>query len=395
MEAVTMIKAAALAAQNKNNIGKILTILLGILLAPLILILMVYVQVMSAFSPDGLLQSPDAFDGANSAVYQSIHAVTDPFYEEIDTQLDAAESDIQRYSTYVYDIIDDQGRTQTVRDEPGITKKRHYISESVIIAYLLQTDGAIDTATGYINEEVTKNFLHSICTVTSSNVGDNNWIVENKILTINQIAELYFPTETEQTRYKFACNAYSEYFDVSESEVDGADGIDRVFDANLAAVPLYLQYDPTWGGISYGNGTIRKNGCCPTCLAMVFSYMRGETIYPSGIVAWAGNRYYVNGSGTSWNIFEPAAAQWGVTCRGIGKDGELMQEALSQGKLVVASMGPGTFTRGGHFIVLTGITDDGKIKVNDPNDNSSKQHINQAFAVSLILRESKAMWVFE
>ena len=69
--------------------------------------------------------------------------------------------------------------------------------------------------------------------------------------------------------------------------------------------------------------------------------------------------------------------------------------ALSQGKLVVASMGPGTFTRGGHFIVLTGITDDGKIKVNDPNDNSSKQHINQAFAVSLILRESKAMWVFE
>ena len=29
MEAVTMIKAAALAAQNKNNIGKILTILLG------------------------------------------------------------------------------------------------------------------------------------------------------------------------------------------------------------------------------------------------------------------------------------------------------------------------------------------------------------------------------
>ena len=123
MEAVTMMKVAALAAQNKNNIGKVLTVLLGILLAPVILILMVYVQVMSAFSPDGLLQSPDSFDGANSVIYQSIHAVTNPFYEEIDAQLDAAESDIQQYSTYVYDIIDDQGRTQTVRDEPGITKK--------------------------------------------------------------------------------------------------------------------------------------------------------------------------------------------------------------------------------------------------------------------------------
>ena len=30
-----------------------------------------------------------------------------------DTQLDAAESDIrEKYNTYVYDIIDDQGRTQ-------------------------------------------------------------------------------------------------------------------------------------------------------------------------------------------------------------------------------------------------------------------------------------------
>lgn len=222
MEAVTMIKAAALAAQNKNNIGKILNNIVRNFAGTTHFNLDGIRAGKSAFSPEGLLQSPDTFDGANSAVYQSIHAVTDPFYEEIDTQLDAAESDIQRYSTYVYDIIDDQGRTQTVRDEPGITKKRHYISESVIIAYLLQTDGAIDTATGYINEEVTKNFLHSICTVTSSNVGDNNWIVENKILTINQIAELYFPTETEQTRYKFACNAYSEYFDVSESEVDGA-----------------------------------------------------------------------------------------------------------------------------------------------------------------------------
>lgn len=70
-----------------------------------------------------------------------------------------------------------------------------------------------------------------------------------------------------------------------------------------------------------------------------------------------------------------------------------MQEALSQGKLVVASMGPGTFTRGGHFIVLTGITDDGKIKVNDPNDNSSKQHINQAVCGQPHFERIKSKWV--
>lgn len=50
----------------------------------------------------------------------------------------------------------------------------------------------------------------------------------------------------------------------------------------------------------------------------------------------------------------------------IGKSEASMVQALRDGKLVVASMGPGTFTKGGHFIVLTGITESGKIRVNDP-----------------------------
>lgn len=54
----------------------------------------------------------------------------------------------------------------------------------------------------------------------------------------------------------------------------------------------------------------------------------------------------------------------------------------------------GTFTRGGHFIVLRGITEDGKILVNDPNDNAKKQHFNRSFDLSLIKREAKAFWCF-
>lgn len=51
--------------------------------------------------------------------------------------------------------------------------------------------------------------------------------------------------------------------------------------------------------------------------------------------------------------------------------------------------------KGGHFIVLTGITESGKIRVNDPNDSTKKNHINTEFSASLIIRESKNMWTFE
>ena len=128
---------------------------------------------------------------------------------------------------------------------------------------------------------------------------------------------------------------------------------------------------------------------------MVLSYLRQEIIYPDDVAGWAGNKYYVNGAGTAWSIFPVVYAKWGVRCTDIGKSQELLISALREGKPVIASMGPGTFTKGGHFIVLSGITADGKIKVNDPNDSALKNHINTRFEVSLILREAKNMWVCE
>lgn len=49
---------------------------------------------------------------------------------------------------------------------------------------------------------------------------------------------------------------------------------------------------------------------------------------------------------------------------------ELRQD-LSSGHIFVALMGSGHFTSSGHFILLRGVTLDGKILVADPNSRSA------------------------
>lgn len=60
--------------------------------------------------------------------------------------------------------------------------------------------------------------------------------------------------------------------------------------------------------------------------------------------------------------------------------------ALKAGRPCIMRMGPGVFTRAGHYIVLRGIAQDGTILVNDPN---SEAHSYTSYDVSLIARQAK------
>lgn len=67
-----------------------------------------------------------------------------------------------------------------------------------------------------------------------------------------------------------------------------------------------------------------------------------------------------------------------------------------QGKPVISSQGPGLFTSFGHFIVLRGVTFDGRVLVNDPNDSPAKNYASRAFDMgSEIHPTSRNYWIFE
>lgn len=166
------------------------------------------------------------------------------------------------------------------------------------------------------------------------------------------------------------------------------------YPANGMQIPHYLQTD--YAHIPYGSSNISACGCGPTSFAMIASYLTGNSITPPDAVAWCGNTYYVAGAGTAWSYFQAAANHFGVGSVTQTSDPNQVLQALSKGQPVISSQGPGLFTSGGHFIVLRGITSNGKVLVNDPNDSSRKNYINREFdMMSEIHSTAKAYWIFK
>ena len=140
-------------------------------------------------------------------------------------------------------------------------------------------------------------------------------------------------------------------------------------------VPRLLQWDQRWGYREYGDGIIGITGCGPTCLSMVYIYLTGDTgMNPYQMAVYSQNNgYYVNGTGTSWELMGRGASNLGLDAVQIPLDEDRIIANLEAGNPVICSMGPGKFTKTGHFIVLTEY-ENGKFKVNDPNSKKRSRH---------------------
>ena len=133
----------------------------------------------------------------------------------------------------------------------------------------------------------------------------------------------------------------------------------------------YKQYDSRWGSEIYtscGNKsqTIRNSGCGPTAMADIVATWIDAHITPSGMAKWSvKNGYRTASSGTAWAFFPAVAKAFGFTKFVQTKSMATVRAALKEGALVVASMGPGYWTKGGHFICLWKC-DDTYMYANDP-----------------------------
>lgn len=162
-------------------------------------------------------------------------------------------------------------------------------------------------------------------------------------------------------------------------------------------VVYFNQKDAPWGNMLYGTlKNIGVSGCGPTSMAMVVSSLSSTKISPIVAADWSKqNGYLVEGyennipyAMSSHALIPAMAEEYGLSSIGIGKStktAERIYEELGKGKLIVAIMGPGHFTSGGHFIVLYGVKN-GKILV---ADSASRERTMKEWDIDIIIRESK------
>ena len=157
------------------------------------------------------------------------------------------------------------------------------------------------------------------------------------------------------------------------------------------SMPLFIQFDGLWGGLSYGSGKIGGGGCGPSALAMAISYIKNELVTPPDVVRVCGGGYYIKGVGSSYTLMDKAAEEFGVNVTRIKFD-QIIEE-LKKGHPIVACMGPGEFTKAGHFITLSGIDENGMILVNDSADTIWVRHFEESFDLYTTIKwQGRAFW---
>lgn len=132
--------------------------------------------------------------------------------------------------------------------------------------------------------------------------------------------------------------------------------------------PLFLQWDPRWGYMSYGtNGTVGSSGCGPTCLSMAVFYLTGNReCTPDAIAQYSLDEgHYIEGVGTAWALLDNYPTEFGLTVTHPGLSDEELKSQLDRGNVLICSVRPGDFTSEGHFIVIYGYDENG-YKINDP-----------------------------
>jgi hypothetical protein len=187
-------------------------------------------------------------------------------------------------------------------------------------------------------------------------------------------------------------HGYDQYIDPTDEDWIASDGVSYegiTFTDGNTEVVYYSQLDSRWKDKPYGRqGTIGSSGCGPSSLSIAVSTLSGQTVDPAAMANWAyQNGYKCEGNGSYHSLIPEGAAHFGLNVDFAGKSDILkIANALASGKLVIAIMSAGHFTKGGHFIVLRGITGDGKILVADP---ASRSRSEREWDLSVILSEAR------
>lgn len=155
-------------------------------------------------------------------------------------------------------------------------------------------------------------------------------------------------------------------------------------------VVYYNQYD--YGNASYGDDTISNSGCGPTSAAMILSTFLDEEVTPQMACDFSAVNGHLVVGGTEDAFFDDIFNEYGVSYTKEEQTEENIISSLEDGNLIIAHVGPSEFTKSGHFIVLSGLDENGNVIVADP---ASRRRTELTWSSSYIanIRRGQGMYI--
>lgn len=280
--------------------------------------------------------------------------------------------------------------------------------------------GKADGVFGVQTENAVKHFQKKNGLIADGIVGDKTWAVLDAarfpvVKKGNQNNTVrYLQTILTDLGYncgaidgKFGQATYQAVVDFQKDnglKVDGIVGKNtwmKLFSAtpkqNNTKEPVYYsQLDSRWRYVMYSNHndrtqTIGSSGCGITCSAMILATWVDSKITPLETSREAvANGFRTYNNGTAWSYFPWLAKKYGLNFEQTSSTDKAIQAIKYKNALVVASMGKGYFTNGGHYILLWDV-DDAKqqIIVHDP---AKKTRDRAGF--NIFRQESKQYFIF-
>jgi hypothetical protein len=156
--------------------------------------------------------------------------------------------------------------------------------------------------------------------------------------------------------------------DPAVTEFKTVDGVE-ILTGGVVDIIYYNQGDDAWAEQLYGRDPIGKYGCGPTAMAMAVDSLTDQRLDPAEMAQFSVKQgYWAPSDGSYLSIVQGTAQAYGLQSESFTeRTPEALCDALLSDKMLVALMGPGHFTKSGHFILLRGVTLDGEILVADPN----------------------------
>lgn len=167
----------------------------------------------------------------------------------------------------------------------------------------------------------------------------------------------------------------------------------------------YLQTDPRWKTLPYripGEiATIGGSGCGPSAACMIIETMIGKKFTPVDACKWSVDHgYKALNAGTYYSYFVPQFKAFGIDCKQMLGTSlhnnhthpihDQVKAMINEGYYAIALMGPGLWTKGGHYICVWGWDD--KVRI---NDSASRKDVRLNGDPNLFKQQVKQYWLVD